>query len=54
MVPGTASDRRDEQNDMKFVSLTQSDGRMELGGYLGGFHLVIQDLKGKHQFLWQY
>lgn len=54
MVPGTASDRREEQNDMKFAFLTQNDGRMDLGGYLGEFHLVIQDLKDKHQFLWQY
>lgn len=54
MVPGTASDRRDEQTEVKFVVLTQNDGRKDLGGYLGEFHLVIQDLKGKHQSLWQY
>lgn len=26
---------------------------LQLGGYLGEFHPVILDLKGKHQFLWQ-
>lgn len=57
MVPGTASGRRGKKtkiNILKWRNVFGVSVNLQLRAYLGEFHLVIPDLKGKHLFLWQY